>query len=365
MAIVFLVLGGLFALVGLAGGVYSLDMLPTERGIAGTIASAVFVAGGIVTAAVGAAVHRLEALLYLLSAAAIETGPARTEPAPEDLRAEPPMAQPTPAPPETVSPPPVDIEISKPAVAPVIRSAEQPPVDLSLSRTVPTAPRQLSTGAAVAAGAALATAGAAAAAAASVASTARSAVEEALAAPVPPLPKPVRPARQPEPELPVEVLPAIDTTLREIKEQEAIAHPAPVLEPVKVEADKSDPISDFVAELDRLIPLPAEKPVVVETPAAPEPVAVAVAEGRPEPKAEPVVPPPEAEEEAPEPQPEPQVEPAKPATGAEVIGAYESGGAKYTMYSDGSVTAEAEGQTMRFNSLEELREFIDGGHKPA
>jgi hypothetical protein len=364
MAIVFLVLGGLFALVGLAGGVYSLDMLPTERGIAGTIASAVFVAGGIVTAAVGAAVHRLEALLYLLSAAAIETGPARTEPVPEDLRAEPPMAQPTPAH-EPVSPPPVDIEIPKPAVAPVIRSAEPPPVDLSLSRTVQTAPRQLSTGAAVAAGAALATAGAAAAAATSVASTARSAVEDALAAPVPPLPKPVRPARQPEPELPVEVLPAIDTTLREIKEQEVIAHPAPVLEPVKVEADKSDPISDFVAELDRLIPLPAEKPVVVETPAAPEPVAVAVAEVRPEPKAEPAVPPPEAEEEAPEPQPEPQAEPAKPAAGADVIGAYESGGAKYTMYSDGSVTAEADGQTMRFNSLEELREFIDGGHKPA
>ncbi|HRJ69729.1 MAG TPA: hypothetical protein PK812_08975, partial [Beijerinckiaceae bacterium] len=47
--------------------------------------------------------------------------------------------------------------------------------------------------------------------------------------------------------------------------------------------------------------------------------------------------------------------------GVEVIGSYESGGARYTMYSDGSVVVEIDGKTLKFGSLEQLREFIEAG----
>lgn len=43
----------------------------------------------------------------------------------------------------------------------------------------------------------------------------------------------------------------------------------------------------------------------------------------------------------------------------EVIGAYDSGGTRFTMYSDGSVVAAGPDGEQRFRSLEELRAFID------
>ncbi len=45
----------------------------------------------------------------------------------------------------------------------------------------------------------------------------------------------------------------------------------------------------------------------------------------------------------------------------DVVGAYDSGGTRFTMYSDGSVTAKGEGVDRRFRSLDDLRAFIDGG----
>jgi hypothetical protein len=47
----------------------------------------------------------------------------------------------------------------------------------------------------------------------------------------------------------------------------------------------------------------------------------------------------------------------------EIVGAYDSGGTRFTMYSDGSVTAFGEGVDQRFRSLDDLKSFIDGGMK--
>jgi hypothetical protein len=47
----------------------------------------------------------------------------------------------------------------------------------------------------------------------------------------------------------------------------------------------------------------------------------------------------------------------------EIVGAYDSGGTRFTMYSDGSVTALGQGVDRRFKSLDALRSFIDGGMK--
>jgi len=45
----------------------------------------------------------------------------------------------------------------------------------------------------------------------------------------------------------------------------------------------------------------------------------------------------------------------------DIVGAYDSGGTRFTMYSDGSVTAKGEGVDRRFRSLDDLRAFIDSG----
>jgi hypothetical protein len=50
-----------------------------------------------------------------------------------------------------------------------------------------------------------------------------------------------------------------------------------------------------------------------------------------------------------------------PLESLDVVGAYDSGGTRFTMYSDGSVTAVGERINRRFRSLEALRGFIDGG----
>ncbi|MCA3629937.1 MAG: hypothetical protein IOC35_06395 [Methylobacterium sp.] len=45
----------------------------------------------------------------------------------------------------------------------------------------------------------------------------------------------------------------------------------------------------------------------------------------------------------------------------DIVGAYDSGGTRFTMYADGSVTAKGEGVDRRFRSLDDLRAFIDSG----
>ena len=55
-------------------------------------------------------------------------------------------------------------------------------------------------------------------------------------------------------------------------------------------------------------------------------------------------------------------EPASaPETEATVIGTYDSGENRYVMFSDGSIEAQTPGGVFRFNSLDELKEFIAAG----
>ncbi|QFU17114.1 hypothetical protein [Microvirga thermotolerans] len=74
-----------------------------------------------------------------------------------------------------------------------------------------------------------------------------------------------------------------------------------------------------------------------------------------------------------EPEPEPESEPEPEAAAAEdapereqagaptVIGSYNSGDNRYVMYSDGSIEAETPQGTFRFQSLDELKQFIATG----
>jgi hypothetical protein len=52
-----------------------------------------------------------------------------------------------------------------------------------------------------------------------------------------------------------------------------------------------------------------------------------------------------------------------PLNTLDVVGSYDSGGTRFTMYSDGSVTAIGNGIDRRFPTLDALRAFIDGGAK--
>lgn len=51
--------------------------------------------------------------------------------------------------------------------------------------------------------------------------------------------------------------------------------------------------------------------------------------------------------------------PLAPLSSLEIVGAYDSGGTRFTMYSDGSVTASGPQGERRFRSLDELRRHID------
>jgi hypothetical protein len=65
-----------------------------------------------------------------------------------------------------------------------------------------------------------------------------------------------------------------------------------------------------------------------------------------------------------EPEPEPAREPDEKAPGEPapaVIGTYNSGDNRYVMFSDGSIEAETPEGVFRFNSLDELKEFIAAG----
>lgn len=50
-----------------------------------------------------------------------------------------------------------------------------------------------------------------------------------------------------------------------------------------------------------------------------------------------------------------------PISTLEIVGAYDSGGTRFTMYSDGSVMAAGPNDERRFRSLDELRQHIDSG----
>jgi hypothetical protein len=68
------------------------------------------------------------------------------------------------------------------------------------------------------------------------------------------------------------------------------------------------------------------------------------------------------EREVPEPEPVSAPADAAPETpAATVVGTYNSGGNFYIMYSDGSIEAETPAGKFRFDSLEELKDFIAAG----
>jgi hypothetical protein len=98
-------------------------------------------------------------------------------------------------------------------------------------------------------------------------------------------------------------------------------------------------------------------PAPVERPAGPLPDEI------PPPMREPTAIVREREEPVPELEPEPDTPPAEasaepPPT---IVGTYNSGGNFYIMYSDGSIEAETPAGKFRFNSLDELKEFIAAG----
>jgi len=75
---------------------------------------------------------------------------------------------------------------------------------------------------------------------------------------------------------------------------------------------------------------------------------------------------PEAEREAraggePAEQPEPEEAPSDSEPARTVIGTYTSGDNRYVMFSDGSIDAETPDGVFRFDSLDELKEFIASG----
>ena len=389
MAILVQCLGAVLALGGLIGLVYGIDMLPTERGIAGTISSTVALTGGILTAAIGVLIQRVEALRT--------AAPATQRPAPAKSVAEKPVV-------DEVRPR-VEPQLSEPAApvvepaAPKVAMPRLPDLDLSLpvepepKRVAPPAAESTAAdkprfklpsfrigGGTVAAGAAAA--GAAAGAAMSRGADTVSEASDAALAKVNAAVESIASLAKPDPvDPPVEMLtpvevdrPADDSPAETLVAEnippllptvDAAAH-APV--PMPEEAVKpaaEDPFAAFDAELDKLIPLKSGKKgrgrkepapglpaaeALAATPPAPEEVAVA-------PEAVPAEPiPADVMAEPADLQPPPPA----PSPNAEIVGAYESGGAKYTMYSDGSVVAEAEGQTLFFKSLDELRQFVDG-----
>jgi len=108
-------------------------------------------------------------------------------------------------------------------------------------------------------------------------------------------------------------------------------------------------------------PEPREKPVEVDRE---EPTELAPSET----SAEPEEPQPTGAETSEEPRAaETDVAPA-PTASVEptIIGSYDSGGNRYVMFSDGSIEAETPEGVYRFNSLDELKEFIasGGGSQP-
>ena len=374
MAIVVQIVGAILAVGGLVGLVYGIDMLPTERGVAGTISSVTAFSAGVVTVALGLVIQRLDAL----AGSGVRTAAPRVEPAApfQPAAAAAPREEPA-VPVEDVAPQPeapqrprieprlteADLLGDLPELAPkpVARPVVEPPAP-EVKIEAPRAERPKFSLPSFKLGA-----GAVAAGAAVVATKASGMLDKTAdaAASVVETVTPVKTAAV-ESDPPVEVLtpvddlPALDAGYAGPAPDLSVYAdvPMPVEEPALpvVKPVEDDPFASFEQELDKLIPLKSAKKAKGKTD-EPEPVAAPVAEPEPVIAEEPV--PPQVIADAADlapPQP-------TPAPGAEVVGAYESGGAKYTMYSDGSVIAEAEGQQLFFKSLEELREFIDGGVK--
>jgi hypothetical protein len=120
-----------------------------------------------------------------------------------------------------------------------------------------------------------------------------------------------------------------------------------------VTADRSDGLRDSGADADGTELGARDKgalpPFEPEDQADLEPSSPDGADARPEPGAVE----PERERE-PEPEPEPDQRPT-------VIGTYNSGDNRYVMFSDGSIEAETPDGVFRFDSLDELKEFIASG----
>lgn len=68
-----------------------------------------------------------------------------------------------------------------------------------------------------------------------------------------------------------------------------------------------------------------------------------------------------APESAPEPEPAVATQAPEEAPAPTIVGTYNSGGNFYVMYSDGSIEAETPAGKFRFDSLDELKEFIAAG----
>ena len=115
------------------------------------------------------------------------------------------------------------------------------------------------------------------------------------------------------------------------------------------------------AEAD--VPLPAAEPPPEEPEEKPEPMVDAAEDVTPAAWPAPEAEVPEAGETvepaaSAEPEPEPEPEEPRPVT---IVGTYNSGDNRYVMFSDGSIEAQTPGGVFRFNSLDELKEFIASG----
>ena len=345
MALIMLAIGGLLALVGVYAIASGFPVIEVERGWSMVISGAVLLSGGLIVAALGIVVRTINGLKVGFPAAA-SVAPLVAPLAPHD---EPMLAPPVAAP-----------------RAPVFQ---------------PTAANERVPAFAVAAPAAAAVLAAGAGYAASLHEPAPHAAEP-------------EPHHEPKPEAHnlIEPIGHVPVAEHEAAVQEPASQEPAFREPAFREPAVQEPASqvppppepfgqawhehDFSAfDLDAPhetasvhAPEPAPElpaaphitePLFAEDPATehpeiehhepaarePEPVAAHVPE--PVPEAEPVA---EAPSTAPE----------TPPGGLSVIGRYDSDGTSYVMYSDGSIEAQSDAGVFRFNSMAELKAFIEG-----
>ncbi len=103
---------------------------------------------------------------------------------------------------------------------------------------------------------------------------------------------------------------------------------------------------------------------ILSAPPAPEAAAGPLPAQKSSEKQEPPAVVPDLEESIFEREPAPEAAPAEAAekpTPPTIVGTYNSGGNFYVMYSDGSIEAETPAGKFRFDSLDELKEFIAAG----
>ena len=159
---------------------------------------------------------------------------------------------------------------------------------------------------------------------------------------------------------PLEPIPqASFAELDKAPESAADTLPQATSEPFDVAFANVSPVHDNISALEQK---PVESPATIEAHAEAMPV-------------EPVAPSPEPAPVVAAPAPAPglihdadfaavadEMLPAlAPISTLEIIGAYDSGGTRFTMYSDGSVVAAGPDSERRFRSLDELRQHIDSG----